>query len=97
MASPACVTSRACVTSSANVTSTAYMTAPISHLVSAEVIERPISMRRKWTMVTVMWIKAVINMAIEVVRAVEPWAGPDEDSSSEPLGSVVPIWSTVVR
>jgi hypothetical protein len=48
-------------------------------------------------MIAMLWIKAVINMAIEVVRAVKPWAGSDEDASGEPLGSVVPIWSAVVR
>jgi hypothetical protein len=43
-----------------------------------------------------MWIEAVINVAVEVVGAVEPGAGSDEDTAGEPLGSVVPVWGAVV-
>lgn len=42
-----------------------------------------------------MGIEAVINVAVEVVGAVKPWAHSNEDASGEPLGPVVPIWSAV--
>jgi hypothetical protein len=80
----------------ASVASGASVTAPITHLVSVEVIEGPISRRRIWTVVAVMWIEAVINGAVEVVGAVEPGAGSDEDATGEPLGSIIPVWGTVV-
>jgi hypothetical protein len=62
-----------------------------------EVIERLFSTLRMWTNVAVMWIEAVINVAVEVVGAVEPGAGSDEHTAVEPLGSVVPIGGAVVR
>jgi len=49
-----------------------------------------------WTGVSVMWIKAVINVAAEVVGTVEPRAGFDEYTAVEPFGTVVPIWGAVV-
>jgi hypothetical protein len=76
--------------------SAACVAAPITHLVSAEVIKGPISTLRMWTTVAVMWIEAVINVTAEVVRAVKPRAGSDEHAAVEPLGPVVPIWGAVV-
>jgi hypothetical protein len=60
-------------------------------------IEGLISSVRMWTSVAVMWIEAVINLAVEVVGAVEPRAGSDEHAAVEPLGPVVPVWRAVVR
>jgi hypothetical protein len=59
--------------------------APITHLVSVEVIEGFVSMLRNWAAVAVMWIDAFVHVAIEVVGAMEPRAGSDEDTSAEPL------------
>jgi hypothetical protein len=84
------MTSAACVAA-------ACVAAPVTHLVSVEVIEGLVSSSRKWTTVAMMWIEAVINVAVEVVGAVEPGAGSDEDASGEPLGPVVPVWSAAVR
>src|SRR5438093_11804008 len=70
--------------------------ASITHLVSVEVIEGPLSRLRMWTNVAVMWIEAVINVAAEVVGAAEPRAGSDEHAAGEPLGTIVPIWGAVV-
>ena len=88
MASAARVAS-ACVASACVATS-------ITHLVSVEVIEGLISTVRMWTGVAVMWIEAVINVAVEVVGAVEPTARSDEYAAAEPLGPVVPVWGAVV-
>jgi hypothetical protein len=49
-----------------------------------------------WTSVAVMRIETVINVAVEVVGAVEPRAGSDEYAAAEPLGPVVPVWGAVV-
>jgi hypothetical protein len=49
-----------------------------------------------WTHVAVMWIEAAINVAAEVVGAVEPRAGSDKHAAVEPLGTVVPIWGALV-
>ncbi len=68
--------------------SAASVAAPITHLISVEVIEGLVS---DLDHVAVMWIEAVINVTVEVVGAVEPGAGSDEDTAGEPLGPVVPI------
>src|SRR5260370_15837263 len=94
MASAASVASTGCA---ACVTYAAYVAAAsITHFVSVEVIEGLISTRRMWTFVAVMWIEAVINVAAELVGAVEPRAGSDEHAVVEPLGPVVPAWGAVV-
>jgi hypothetical protein len=81
---------------SACVASLASFVAPITHLVSVEVIEGPLSTLRMWTNVAVTWIEAVINVAAEIARAMEPRAGSDEHAVGEPLGTIVSIWSAVV-
>jgi hypothetical protein len=60
-------------------------------------IERLVPTFRMWTSVAMMWIEAVINVAVEVVRTAEPRPGTDEHTAAEPLRSVVPVWSAVVR
>ena len=70
--------------------------APITHLVSAEVIKGLVSTFRMWTFVAVMWIETVINVAVEIVGAVEPRPDTHEHAAAEPLGPVVPVWRTAV-
>jgi hypothetical protein len=59
-------------------------------------MEGLVSMFGKWTMIAAVWIKSVINIAVEVVGAMEPGTGSDEDASREPLRSVISVWSAVV-
>jgi hypothetical protein len=59
-------------------TSAADVAAPITHLISVEVIEGLVSTSRKWTTVSVMWIEAIINVGVEIVGAMEPRAGSDK-------------------
>ena len=86
----------ACMPSAACMASAAHVSASITHLVSVEVIEGLISTRRMWASVAVMWIETIINMAAEIVGAVEPRAGSDEHAAVEPLRAVVPIWGAPV-
>ena len=83
-------------TASAGVAASAHVAAPITHLVSVEVIEGLVSTVRMWTNVAVMRIETVINVALEVVSTMEPRAGSDEHAAVEPLGPVVPVWRAVV-
>jgi hypothetical protein len=73
------------------------VTAASTHLVSMEVIEGSVSTSRKWTMVAMMWIEAVINVAVKACGAVKPGTGSDEDTAAKPCGAVVPVWSAAVR
>jgi hypothetical protein len=74
----------------------ACVAAPITHLVSVEMIKGLVSTFRMWTSVAAMRIETVINVSVEVVAAVEPRAGSDEHATAEPLGPVVPVWGAVV-
>jgi hypothetical protein len=74
----------------------AHVAAPVTHLVSVEVIKGLVSTLRMWTSVAVMRIETVINVAVEVAGAVEPRARSDEYAAGEPLGPVVPVWRAVV-
>jgi hypothetical protein len=67
--------------------------ASITHLVSVEVIKGLVSTIRMWTSVALMWIEAVINVAVEVVGTVEPRAGSDEHAAAEPLRPIVSVWA----
>jgi hypothetical protein len=74
----------------------ACVAASITDLVSVEVIEGLFSTLRMWTDIAVMWIKAVINVALEVVGPMEPRAASDEYTAVEPFGTIVTIWGAVV-
>ena len=72
------------------------VTASVAHFVSVEMIEGLISRFRMRTGVAVMRIEAIINVAVEVVRTVEPGAGTDEYTTAEPLGPVIPVRGAIV-
>jgi hypothetical protein len=75
---------------------TADVTMAITHFVSVKVVEGSVTMLRKWTVVAVMWIEAVVHMAVEAMRAMEPRAGSDKDTSGEPLRPIVAVRGAVV-
>jgi hypothetical protein len=60
------------------------------------VIESFVSTLWKWTMVAVVGIEAIVNVAIELVRPVKPRTGSEEDAVVEPLGPVIAVWRAVV-
>ena len=68
----------------------------ITHFVSVKVVEGPVTTIRKWTAIAVMRIEAIVHVAVEAMRAVEPRAGSDEDTSAEPLRPVVAVRGAVV-
>jgi len=74
----------------------AYVAAPVAHFVPLKVIEGFVSALRNGTLVAVMGIETVINVALEFVGAVEPGAGADEHAGVEPLGAVVAVRRAVV-
>jgi hypothetical protein len=72
------------------------MTLAVARLIGLKVVERNGAAFRHRTVVAVVWVIAVINVAVEAVRAVEPWAGADEHSTGEPVRAVVAIGGAVV-
>ena len=55
--------------------SVAYVAPPVPRLVSMEVVEALRSALRQWSNVTMMRIKAVVDMAVKVAMAVKPGTG----------------------
>jgi hypothetical protein len=62
--------------------------------VRVEVTECLLVPFRHRSYITVVRIVAVIDVAVEAVRAMEPWACADEYSASEPIGTIVAVGST---
>jgi len=75
----------------------AYITSPIPRLVPLKVIEALRSAPRQWSSVTVMRIKAVVDVAEKTVRAVKPGAGSKKHATHKPIGPIVAVRSTVIR
>jgi hypothetical protein len=76
---------------------------PIAHFIS---LEPPGSLApfcaslavvRSVATVAVLWIEAVIYMAVKVIGAMKPGANADECASMEPFWSVIAIRSTAIR
>jgi hypothetical protein len=74
----------------------ADVTASIPRLISLEMIERLNTTPRHRASVTVTRIVAVIDVAVETVRAMKPWAGSKEYSAGKPIRSIVAVGSAVV-
>ncbi len=73
-----------------------YVASPITCLVSLEVVEALRPALRQRSSVTVMRIKAVVDMAVKAVRAVKPGASSKKHAANKPIGPIVAVRSTVV-
>ncbi len=76
--------------------SIAYVASPIPRLVSLEVVEALRPPLRQRTNVTVMWIKAVVDMSEKAVTAVKPGASSKKHPANKPIGPIVAVGSTVI-
>jgi hypothetical protein len=79
------------------VASLAYVALPVARFISAETAEGMLTPPGHRAGVAVMRIIAVIDVAVEAMRAVEPRAGADEDSVCEPIRTIVAVGGTVIR
>jgi hypothetical protein len=78
------------------VASVAYVASPISRLVCLEVVEALRPALRQWSNVTVMRVKAVVDMAIKAAMAVKPGTSSNKHPANKPIGPVITIRSTVI-
>jgi len=76
----------------------------IAHLVPVEVLGGampPVARSVAWmwifAAVTVIGMVTIVDIAVEVFRAVKPWAGTDKDAVGKPLWTVVTVRSATVR
>src|ERR1700676_3269334 len=79
------------------VTGGAYVTPSIPRLVAMEVVEGFLPATRQRPVITVMRVVAVINMAGEPTRTVEPGSSSEKHSADKPVRPVIAVRSAVVR
>src|SRR5580700_10899499 len=77
--------------------SSAYVALRIMRLVSLEVVELLASARRQRSMIPVMRIVAVVDVAIKAVGAVEPGAGSEEHPAHKPIRPIVAVGRAIIR
>jgi len=75
----------------------AYIASPISRLISVEVVEALRPALRERSNVTVMRIKAIVDMTVKAPRAVKPRARSKKYPANKPIRPVVAVRSTIVR
>jgi len=79
------------------VTGGAYVTPSIPRLVAMEMVEGCFPVTRQRPVITVMRVVAVINMAEEPTRTVEPGSSSQKHSADKPVRPVIAVRSAVVR
>jgi hypothetical protein len=77
--------------------SVAYVASPIPGLVCLEVVEALRSALRHRSSVTVMGIKAVVDVAIKAVMTMKPRTSSEKHSANKPIGPIVAVGSAVIR
>jgi hypothetical protein len=75
----------------------AYMTLSIASLVAVKVVELLLSTTWQRSTVSVVRIKAVVNVAIKAAWTVKPGTCSEEYPADKPIGAVVSIGSAVIR
>jgi hypothetical protein len=83
----------------------AHVAAPISHFISLEVGNLVhvfirfgfVAAVRCRTRVAAMRIEVVVDVAVEVGRAVKPRAGANEYTACKPFRAVIAVWRAIVR
>jgi hypothetical protein len=48
------------------------------------------------SVITMLGVKVIVDMAAEACRAMKPRTGANKDSTAEPFGAVVAIWRTAI-
>ncbi len=74
----------------------AHVPSPIPRLVALEVVEALRPALRQRPNVTVMRIKAVVDMAEKAVRAVKPRTSSKKHPANKPIGPIVAVRSAVI-
>ena len=82
----------------------AYMASSITHLVAMKVLHVIDVMLGLWviaaigirTVVAVVGVVVIVDVAVEVFRAVVPGACTDEDAAAKPLWTIVTVGSTAI-
>jgi hypothetical protein len=73
-----------------------YVAFPIARLVSVEVVELLFAVARQRSVVAMVRVKAVVDMAVEAMRAVKPRTGTKKHPADKPVGAIVAIGRAVI-
>jgi len=73
-----------------------HMAAPVVGLVGLETIEGPFSTPRQRAVITVMRVKAVVNVTVESMGTVKPGSCADKDTAGKPVRAVIAIRSAII-
>jgi hypothetical protein len=73
-----------------------YVALSIPCLVCVEVAERLFPARWCWPSVTMPRIVAIVHVAVEATRTVEPGTGSDEQATTEPIRAIVAVGRTAI-
>jgi hypothetical protein len=84
------------VLTAAIVSGIAYVAMPIPRLIGVEMVEPLLPALRERTMVAVVRIKAVVDVAIKAAWAMKPRAGSDEYAANKPVGPIVAVRGALV-
>jgi len=74
----------------------AYVASPIPRLICLEVVEALRPAVRQRSTVTVMRIKAVVDMAEKAARTMEPGTSSKKHPANKPIGPIVAIRGTII-
>jgi hypothetical protein len=74
----------------------AYVASSIPRLICMEVVEALRPALRHRSRVTVVRIKAVVNMAIKAVRAMKPGTSSKKHAANKPIRTIIAVRSTVI-
>jgi len=68
----------------------------IARFVAMEVVELPLAALGQRSVIAVMRIVAVVDVAVKAGVAMEPWACSDEDAAGKPIGAVVAVGGAII-
>jgi hypothetical protein len=74
----------------------AYVASPIPRFICMEVVEALRPALRHRSSVTVVRIKAVVNMAVKAARAMKPGTSSKKHPANKPIGTIIAVRSTVI-
>jgi hypothetical protein len=74
-----------------------YVALTITGLVAVEVVEPLLAALGQRSVVAVVGIVAVVDVAVEAMMTVKPRARPDEDTAYKPVRAVVAVGGAIVR
>jgi hypothetical protein len=70
---------------------------PVARLVAVEVVEALFASSRQRSVVAVVGVKAVVDMAVKAAVAVKPRTRSDEEAALNPVGPIVAVGGAVIR